>query len=63
MTTVLVLLGDRSLSNIFFSSFWILFHDSAALLVIVSFLHLFVLQKGFMRLTSAEREISWLTLG
>ena len=34
--TVLILLGDRSLlSSIFFSCFWVLFHDTTALMVIM----------------------------
>ena len=34
--------GDRSLGSIFFSWFWILFHDSTALAVIEWFPYLFV---------------------
>ena len=43
VTTVLILLGDRSLSSIFFSYFWILFHDSTKIIVIEYFPYLFVL--------------------
>ena len=34
---------NRFLNNIFFSCFWILLHDSAALTVIEYFPHIFVL--------------------
>ena len=40
MTTVLVVLGDRSLSSIIFSYFWISFHNSTALGVIEYFPYL-----------------------
>ena len=33
---LLILLGDTSFSNVFFSCFWILFHNSAALLLNIS---------------------------
>ena len=43
LATVLILFGGGSLSSIFFSCFWILFHDSTALTVIEYFPYLFVL--------------------
>ena len=42
MTTALILLGDRSLSTVFFIAFGF-FHDSAALRVIEYFPHQLVL--------------------
>ena len=38
-------IGDRSLGTIFFSCFWILFHDSTALTVIEYFSYQFVKKK------------------
>ena len=42
MTTVLMLLGDRSFSKIL-SCFWILLHESTALATVEYFPYLFVL--------------------
>ena len=53
-----MLLGDRSLSSVFLSFFWILFHESTAFPIIEYFPYLLVIYLDFIRLPSLQLGVS-----